>query len=156
MQSEDCRDATHPYSTRTYFVKICVVVLPDHRTGEGLTIISSQCHHWLDRWPCPFVRRVSRSLECGSVAAAPAMLTMHARVTPFTLLVTGIRCVLVTIMESVSIEITSSNPIMHRWESWLPSRNITQVRYESTELSTNNICTHPTQSSYRHLKQPAY
>jgi hypothetical protein len=80
----------------------------------------------------------------------------QARVTPFTLLVTGIWCVLVTIMESVSIEITSSNPITHRWESGLPSRNITQVRYESTESSTNNICMHPTQSSYRHLKQPAY
>lgn len=32
-------------------------------------------------------------------------------------------------------EITSSNPITHRWESGLPSRNITQVRHKSTESS---------------------
>ncbi len=27
------------------FVKICAVMLPDHRTSEGLTIIPSQYHH---------------------------------------------------------------------------------------------------------------
>nr|AAG15223.1 unknown [Chloroflexus aurantiacus] len=111
---------------------------------------------WLDGWPCPFVRRVSRSLECGSVAAASAMLTIMRVLRRLPCWSRGYGVCSSRSMESVSIEITSSNPITHRWESGLPSRNITQVRYESTESSTNNICTHPTQSSYRHLKQPAY
>jgi hypothetical protein len=49
----------------------------------------------------PYVRimRVSRSLECGSHAAAPAVLTVHG--TPLPVLVTGKLDVLVSIIESV-------------------------------------------------------
>ncbi len=35
------------------------------------------CHYVLDRLPYPLVMRVSRSLECGSHAAAPAVLTIR-------------------------------------------------------------------------------
>ncbi|MEJ5346384.1 MAG: hypothetical protein WHS83_15840 [Chloroflexus sp.] len=35
------------------------------------------CYHVLDGLPYPLVMRVSRSLECGSHAAAPAALTIR-------------------------------------------------------------------------------
>jgi len=35
------------------------------------------CHHALDRLPCPLVMRVSQRLECGSHAAAAAVLTIR-------------------------------------------------------------------------------
>jgi hypothetical protein len=35
------------------------------------------CYHVLDGLPYPLVRRVSRSLACGSHAAAPAALTIR-------------------------------------------------------------------------------
>ncbi|GIV94482.1 MAG: hypothetical protein KatS3mg056_3191 [Chloroflexus sp.] len=51
---------------RTYFLKAV------RRTDDHL-----RCQHTLDWVPCPLIMHVSRSLECGSHAAAPAVLTIR-------------------------------------------------------------------------------
>jgi len=61
----------------------------------------------LDWLPCPLVIRVSRRLECGSHAAAPAALTIRRVFIPFTLMVTGTLSVLLAIILAVMNEITS-------------------------------------------------
>ncbi|HBW68263.1 MAG TPA: hypothetical protein DEF43_14090 [Chloroflexus aurantiacus] len=35
------------------------------------------CHHVLEGLPCPLIMRVARRLECGSHAAAAAVLTLQ-------------------------------------------------------------------------------
>jgi|GEM_PF-2336214 hypothetical protein len=92
---------------RTYFIKSRAVVLPNHCTG-AYTLANHQRQstapgplaerssarainslNWL---PCPFAMRVSRRLECGSMAAASSRAHDPAYGTLLTILVTGMLC----------------------------------------------------------------
>ncbi|RMG46131.1 MAG: hypothetical protein D6716_18580 [Chloroflexi bacterium] len=64
-------------------------------------------HHTLDWVSYPPGMRVAQRVECGSHAAAPAMLTTYdsVRGTPLTRMVTRIRCVPVTLLKTVGNEL---------------------------------------------------
>ncbi|GIV92837.1 MAG: hypothetical protein KatS3mg056_1546 [Chloroflexus sp.] len=59
------------------FFEIGSSLPPGYRYGSEEALITyRRCHHVLGWLPCPLVMRVLRSLECGSHAAAPAVLTI--------------------------------------------------------------------------------